>query len=130
MNQFINQQIVSDQNGKLFENQIAHHIYNLNIELLANISSQAELLVDFIVAFQFIDYGILEFKKRKRIESLEAWSKDVVKRINDFNLSRLKKNTPKLISEIHTIEELKKDFDNIVYFMNHGMELELEWKSE
>lgn len=120
----INQQFFTDQQGKIFENQIAHHIGNLNGELISNINSQAELLAGFLQAFQFIDFNSLELKEKKRLESLEAWSKDILENINNFHLARLRKFTPKLASEIHTTKELKTEFDRISHFMTHEMEIE------
>ena len=119
-----NQQVFTDHQGKIFENQIAHHLYNLNGELLSNINSQAELIVGFLQAFQFINFDLLEFKEKKRLEALEAWSKDILENVNNFHLARLRKFTPKLASEIHTVQELKTDFDKIVHFMTCKMELE------
>jgi len=120
----IHQQIFADPQGKLFENQIAHHIHNLNAELIANINSQAELLVGILQAFQFIDSEMLSAKEKKRIEALEAWCKDILENVNNFHLERMRRFTPKLANEIHTVDELKKEFDQIIHFMTCEMEFE------
>lgn len=119
-----NQQFFIDSQGRLFENEIAHHIYNLIFELMANIHGQTELLINLIQTFQFIDFQSLDIKERKRLESIESWSKDILENVNKFHLDKIRKFTPKFANEVYSTIELKEEFDRIVNFMLTKMELE------
>ncbi len=119
-----NQQFIADSQGRLFENEIAHHIFNLIFELTNNINGQVELLIHLLQTFQFIDFKSLEFKEKKRLEAIEAWSKDILENVNKFHLDKIRKFTPKFANEIYSTSELKEEFDRIVNFMLTKMEIE------
>lgn len=124
MKENINKQFFTDSQGRIFENEIAHHIFNLIWELTSNINGQTELLINLLQTFQFIDFKSLKFKDRKRLEAIEAWSKDILENVNKFHLEKIKKFTPKFTNEVYSVEELKEEFNRIVNFMLTKMELE------
>ncbi len=124
MNNNINKNFYVDSQGRLFENELAHHIFNLIFELTTNINGQTELLITLLHTFQYVNFKSLEFKERKRLEAIESWSKDILENINKFHLDKIRKFTPKLANEIYSIAELKEEFYRIINFMLMKMELE------
>ena len=124
--------IVVDNFGNHFENKIALHICSMNIELLNNIRTQLNLLIELIYLLKNSEYQNVSYKKQKRIESLYAWSNELLENIikftmrcdiNGFSTSILKKYNTKDQKTI-TVKEAKKIFDVIIKFTMEEIEIE------
>lgn len=119
-----NKNIITNDNGRLFENQLAYHINTLNDELTKNIVNQSEIIINFLKSFEYIDIDVLPYKEQKRVEALESWFRSILENIDKFYINRITNSAPKFIDEVYTTEELKKEFDELVDFMTKEIEIE------